>query len=253
MPAGEFVRKLRARERAIGYWAMLDAPAAVERLGLVGYDYVCLDGQHGLFGYQGMLNGLIALDAAGGSAPIARVDANNPTSICRALDAGAVGVIVPLVDDAEQAAAAVAATRYPPEGVRSYGPARSALRIGPEPAAANEQVAVLAMIETPRGLANVERICATPGLDAVYIGPSDLRLAVGGAHPADPAVQQEFEDALRRIRTAGEQAGIAVGIHTPDGATARRRLGEGFTFASISCDVEHLQQVAADHLATARG
>lgn len=189
MPAGEFVRKLRARERAIGYWAMLDAPAAVERLGLVGYDYVCLDGQHGLFGYQGMLNGLIALDAAGGSAPIARVDANNPTSICRALDAGAVGVIVPLVDDAEQAAAAVAATRYPPEGVRSYGPARSALRIGPEPAAANEQVAVLAMIETPRGLANVERICATPGLDAVYIGPSDLRLAVGGAHPADPAVQ----------------------------------------------------------------
>lgn len=251
MAAAEFVRKIRTRRSAIGYWAMLDAPAAVERLGLVGYDYVCLDGQHGLFGYQGLLNGLIALDAAGGSAPVARVDANNPTSICRALDAGAAGVIVPLVDDAEQAAAAVAATRYPPEGVRSYGPLRSGLRIGPKPAEANEQVVVLAMIETPRGLANVAEICATPGLDAIYVGPSDLALSVGAAHPGDPSVQEEFDAALARIRTAAESAGISVGIHTPDGETARRRLAEGFTFASISCDVEHLQQVAHQHLNTA--
>ncbi len=251
MAAADFVRKIRSRQPALGYWVMLDAPAAVERLALVGYDYVCLDGQHGLFGYQGLLNGLIAVQAAGGSAGVARVDSNNPASICRALDAGAAAIIVPLVDDAEQAASAVAATRYPPNGVRSYGPMRSGLRIGPKPAEADESVAVLAMVETARGLVNVESICATPGLDAVYIGPADLSLAVGAAYPGDPAVQRDFDAALTRIRTAADAAGIAVGIHTPDGATAARRLAEGFTFASVSSDVEHLQQVAKSHLDTA--
>jgi 4-hydroxy-2-oxoheptanedioate aldolase len=199
------------------------------------------------------LAGLTAIDASSGAVGLVRVEANNATPIGKALDAGAAGVIVPLVDTAADAAAAVAASRYPPVGRRSYGPMRSALRIGPEPAVANASVVVLAMIETPQGLANVEEIAATPGLDGLYVGPSDLTLAVGGATPADPSVADVFAKALVRVRAACEAAGIAAGIHTASGTIAAERLAEGFTFVTIASDLTHLEQVAREHLAVARG
>jgi 4-hydroxy-2-oxoheptanedioate aldolase len=130
---------------------------------------------------------------------------------------------------------------------------RSQLRIGPTPAVADADTVVLAMIETPQGLENVESICRTTGLAGVYVGPSDLRLAVGGAHPQDRAVDEEFESALRRVREAAVAAGVAAGIHTPDGATAARRLAEGFTFASVASDLTHLKLAAAAHLKAATG
>lgn len=250
----EFTAALRERRRLIGYWSLIDSPVAAERLARLGYDYLAFDAQHGLFGYQGMLNNLLATDTKGSTAVGAvRVEANEPTCVGRALDAGATAVIVPLVNTAADAERAVAATRYPPLGNRSYGPMRAQLRIGPDPADTHDTIAVLAMIETADGLANVEDICATPGLDGIYVGPSDLRLAIGGSTSTDPAVQGDFEAALRRIRKAAETAGIAAGIHTPDGDNAARRLAEGFTFASVACDLVHLQQIAAQHLRTARG
>ncbi len=252
MSASEFAAQVRRHETTIGYWVVLDAPIAFERLSRSGYDYLALDGQHGLFGYSAMLNGLLAIDAGAGAVGLVRVEANNATAIGRALDAGAAGVIVPLVNTAEDAAAAVAATRYPPDGIRSYGPMRSMLRVGPEPARANESVVVFAMIETPQGLANVEAIAATPGLDGLYIGPSDLTLAVGGTTPTDPSVADAFDAALVRIRTACEAAGIVAGIHTDSGEVAAQRLAEGFTLVSISCDLVHLEQAATAHLHRAR-
>ncbi|MEU0526183.1 HpcH/HpaI aldolase family protein [Streptomyces niveus] len=252
MNAARFATALRSRERLIGYWSILDAPVATERIARLGYDYVCLDGQHGLIGYSGLLHSLTAIDAGGASVGLVRVEANDPVPIGRALDAGAAGVIVPLIDTPEQAADAVASCRYAPAGRRSYGPMRSALRIGPAPAEAHEATVVLAMIETAAGLAAVKEICAVPGLDGVYIGPSDLRIALGGATSTDPAVDPEFEAALRSVREAADEAGIAVGIHTPDGTTAARRLAEGFTYASVSSDLTHLEQAARDHLGAAR-
>jgi 4-hydroxy-2-oxoheptanedioate aldolase len=247
-----FAARLRNRERILGYWSVLDAPVATERLARLGYDYVCLDMQHGLLGYAGLLASLTAIDAGGASVGLVRVEANDPTPIGRALDAGATGVIVPLVDSAEDAARAVSAVRYPPLGRRSYGPMRSGLRIGPDPLEAHAETVVLAMIETAQGLSEVDAICATPGLDGVYVGPSDLRLAVGGEHTRDTSVDGVFEDAVRRVRDAAAAAGIAAGIHTPDGATAARRLAEGYTFASIASDVVHLEQAARGHLEAAR-
>ena len=129
---------------------------------------------------------------------------------------------------------------------------RSQLRIGPLPADANRDTVVLVMIETPQGLANVEEICAVPGLDGIYV-PSDLRLAVGGAHPQDPAVGDEFEAALLRARGAAAAAGIAAAIHTPDGATAARRLAQGFTVATVASDLVHLKLASAAHLKAATG
>lgn len=252
MTAAEFAARVRARDTVLGYWVVLDNPVATERLAGAGYDYVALDGQHGLIGYSGLLGGLTAVDAVAQAVGLVRVEANDATPIGRALDAGAAGVIVPLVSTAAEAAAAVAAARYPPAGIRSYGPMRSGLRVGPEPALANASVVVLAMIETPQGLDSVEEIAATPGLDGLYIGPSDLALAVGGATPADPSITDVFDRALVRVREACEAAGIAAGIHTASGAIAAQRLAEGFTFVSISSDLTHLEQAARDHLAVAR-
>ena len=247
----DFAAKIRSRERVLGYWITLDSPVSTERIARTGYDYVALDAQHGLFGYEGLLRGLTAIDAAGRSVGLVRVEANDPTYIGKALDAGAGGVIVPLVDDAAQAAAAVAAAKYPPHGRRSYGPMRSALRVGPVPADSNATTVVFAMIETPQGLANVAEICATPGLDGVYVGPSDLCIAVGGAFPNDPAVAPQFTAALATVQEVAAAAGVAAGIHTASGAQAAQRLAEGYTFATVSSDLTHLEQAAADHLATA--
>jgi 4-hydroxy-2-oxoheptanedioate aldolase len=251
MDAAEFAAKVRRHDPVIGYWIQLDSPSSTERVARLGYDYVGLDAQHGLFGYSGMLAALTAVDAAGRAVGLVRVAANDATMIGRALDAGAAGVIVPLINTAEDAAAAVAAAHYPPSGIRSYGPIRSMMRIGPAPADAESSVVVLAMIETAEGLANAEAIATTPGLDGIYIGPSDLHIAVGGAGPADPGVAAEFEAALTRIRRACAANGLAAGLHTRTGDEAAKRLSEGFTFLTVASDVTHLEAAAAAHFAVA--
>jgi len=250
--AAEFAGRVRAGEAVVGYWVALDNPVGTERLARTGYDYVTLDLQHGLIGYSGMLAGLMAIDTAREAVGLVRVEANLPTPIGKALDAGAAGVIVPLVNTPEEAAAAVAAARYPPSGIRSYGPMRSELRVGPDPAQADESVLVLVMIETAAGLANVEQIAATPGLDGVYIGPSDLRLAIGGRTPSDPEVEDELEAAVERIRQACDAHGIVPGIHTHSGQVARQRLAAGFRLVTVSSDLVHLEEAARSHLDAAR-
>jgi 2-keto-3-deoxy-L-rhamnonate aldolase RhmA len=252
LTAFDFATKVRRRERMIGYWIGSDNPPATERIARLGYDYIVLDAQHGLLGYRGMLDNLMAI-AAARAVGLVRVEANDATPIGKALDAGAVGVIVPLINSAADAAAAVAASRYPPVGTRSYGPTRSGLRIGPNPADADATVLVLGMIETARGLADVEAIAATPGLDGLFIGPSDLTLGVGGAYPGDPAAAVAFDAALVRIRTACETAGIVAGSYSPSGADAASRLGAGFSFVTVAGDLAHLEEAARGHLEMARG
>jgi len=253
MDASQFAATVRRRETVVGYWVGLDSPASTEQVARLGYDYVCLDAQHGLFGYAGMLAALTAIDAAAQAVGLVRVGANDPAPIGRALDAGAGGVIVPLVNSAEEAASAVAACRYPPAGVRSFGPGRPLRGAGRTLAEVDEAVVVLAMIETSDGLADVEAIAATPGLDGLYIGPSDLSVALGGAGAGDPAVADAFEAALARIRRACEDNGIAAGLHTRSGEEAARRIREGFTFVSVAGDLAHLVAAAQTHLTAARG
>lgn len=251
-PAG-FAARLRAGERTVGYWVASDNPVATERLAALGYDYIVLDGQHGLLEYRGLLAGLTAIDAGARSAGVVRVVSNNQFWIGQALDAGARGVIVPLVDTVADAETAVAACRYPPLGRRSFGPTRSGLRIGPTPAEADAQIACLLMIETPGGLRNVADIARVPGVDGLYVGPSDLRLSLGAKTATDPALDAEFGAALRAVLEAAKAAGIAVGFHCQDGASAARRLAEGFSYVSIASDLNHLEQVAQHHLAAALG
>ena len=251
-PATDVIRKAKNKEVTLGYWSVLDSPISNERLAMTGYDYIALDGQHGLMGYSGILHNLMAVDAGHGPAGIVRVEANDPAVIGQALDAGARGVIVPMVDTPEEAAAAVRAARYPGTGMRSYGPMRSGLRVGPVPAEADAAVLVLVMIETPQGLANVEEICAVDGVDGVYIGPSDLCLAVGGRFPNDPEVKEVFDAAIERVLAAARAADKIPAIHTPAGEVARQRIAQGFTFVTIASDLTHLEQAARQHLDAAR-
>jgi 4-hydroxy-2-oxoheptanedioate aldolase len=244
--------QLRSGARTIGYWVLSDNPQAVERVAGVGYDYVCFDAQHGLLDYRALLNGLTALDARG-TAGLVRVQDNQQFWIGQALDAGAAGVIIPMVNSADDARAAVAACRYPPTGRRSMGPVRAELRFPARPAEADAAVLCLPMIETAEGLEAVEEIAAVPGVDGLYIGPSDLRLGLGGAAPDDPAYDDVFDRALERVRAACAAAGVIAGIHTPSGAVAARRFAEGFTWCSVASDLTHLEEAARSHLGEARG
>lgn len=246
----------------IGYWVVLDAPVATERIARQGYDYVCIDAQHGLLDHHGVVHALMAVSAgaaiaaaAGRPVPVGmvRVRENSPGVISQALDAGAGGVIVPMVETAAEARAAVAAVRYPPEGIRSYGPMRAVIRTGTDIAEVNAGLSVYVMIESADGLANVEEIAATPGLSGLYIGPSDLTLAIGGTSSTDTSVAAAFDAALARITAAARAAGIEVGIHTPSGAVARTRVAAGFDLVTLACDLNHLDAAAAAHLEVARG
>lgn len=253
-----FAARLRNRERIVGYWTQLPVPAVQERIARHGYDYVCFDAQHGFLDYQAILNGLIAIDAGAAlgrndCAGMVRVAANSADLIGQALDAGARGVIVPLIDNADQARLAVRSCRYPRGGLRSYGPMRAGLRSGPETAQMNEEVACIVMIETEEGLSNIEAIAAVEGVDGIYVGPGDLMLALGGRTVNDPERAADFEAALKRIAVVAKDAGIAAGIHTPAGDIAAKRLAEGYTFATISSDLNHMDKVAGDHLRLARG
>jgi 4-hydroxy-2-oxoheptanedioate aldolase len=162
---------------------------------------VCVDQQHGVVDYASMVPMLQAIGAAG-AAPITRVLSNDPYRIMKALDAGALGVIVPLVNDAGEAANAVAACRYPPHGIRSYGPIRASSVIGSrDPEDLAGEVLCIVMVETREGLENVEEIAATPGIDGIYIGPADLALSLG-LPPSTSVTQDAHIEAVRRIREA---------------------------------------------------
>ena len=252
MDANAFAARARAGKVVFGYFLLLDSPLATERIARTGYDYMCLDGQHGLLVYSGWIAGLQAIDAAGVGVGIVRVPSIEAAGIGRALDAGAAGIIVPLFNSAADAAAAVAAAKYPPQGVRSYGPMRSGLRIGPNIEQANADTLVLAMIETPEGIANVEEIAAVPGIDGLYIGPTDLTIALGGTHVGDPAIEDDFAAALERIRDAAKNARKIAAVHTSSGALAAERVAAGFTFVTIASDLMHAEQIARTHLETAR-
>jgi 4-hydroxy-2-oxoheptanedioate aldolase len=252
MAATHLAQRLRDRDPLVGYWVISDNPPGTERIAAAGYDYVCLDAQHGLLDDAGVLRGIMAAEL-GGAAAVVRVAANGLTCIGRPLDMGARAVIVPLVETVEQASTAARACRYPPHGGRSFGPSRAGLRIGPAPREAEPHVACIAMIETRAGLDNVGAICATEGIDGVYVGPADLSISLFGSSPQDGWARPEFPQALAAIRAAAAEAGVACGMHTFDGAGASRALADGFDFVSIDSDLAHLSAAAAQHLQAARG
>lgn len=225
--------KLASGQNAVGLSCMLGDPQIAEEFAMAGFDYIYIDQQHGLTPHGHLIEMLRSI-AVSTTTPLVRVAANDSVHIGQALDAGAEGVIVPMVEDAESAAAAARSARYFPEGQRSWGPMRATYGLGTNPAAVNAEVLCLVMIETAKGVENVDRIVSTPGVDGVYIGPADLAVSLGSL----PLGIEQTTDtapltAIRRIREACQQNGKHVAIT----GRPETRHAEGFDVVTAGSDI----------------
>ena len=235
---------------AFGLWSAIPDPFAVEQLAGADLDYVLVDQQHGVIDYASMVSMVRTVQHLG-AAPIVRVPQNEPWLLMRALDAGALGVMAPLVNNAAEAQRAVAACRFPPDGTRSYGPVRASGVIGSkEPGALGDEVLCIVQVETREGLENVEEIAATPGLDAIFIGPSDLALSLG--LPLDPDAAEHAE-AIERIRAACQKNGIAAGLFGTSGEAARGYVEGGYSMVNVGVDYLMLGAAIRRETRAARG
>jgi 4-hydroxy-2-oxoheptanedioate aldolase len=238
----------QAGKATFGVWCSLPSAATIEVLCVAGIRYACLDQQHGFFDDLTLVDGFRAIERCG-VVPLTRVATNAGWMIGKALDAGAQGIIVPLVEDAADAAAAVAACRYAPRGTRSYGPTRAQLFDQPATAQGFEDVLCFVMVETGRGLTNVDEIARTPGVDGIYIGPSDLALALGHASPPGPE-SPLLREPIEQIAEACRRNSIVAGIHCGDGASAGRFAGRGFQLITCFKDTTLIANAALREVAS---
>lgn len=242
--------RLAAGEALLGAWCMIPGALTAEALGRAGFDWVLIDLQHGGMDYETAVEMIRAVDL-GGAAPIVRAPWNDPGIIGRLLDAGALGVVIPMIQTAEDARRAVEACLYPPAGRRSFGPVRVGLRDGPGYfTQANERVLVIPMIETAEALAEVEAIARTPGVDALFVGPFDLSIALG-LPPGDNDGQPAFDAALARVGQAARGAGVATAVLSNAGV-APLRLKQGFQLVSVVTDISTLTTAARTDLQAVR-
>ena len=238
-----------AGQTTLGGWLTLPSVIAAEATARAGFDYVCADLQHGVLDYADSV-GLFQAVLLAGSTPIARVPWNEPGIVGKVLDAGAEGVIVPMVNSAEQAAAAVRAARYPPLGARSYGPTAAGSRSSDYATAANDVIAVIPMIETAEALGNLDDILSVPGVDAVYVGPADLSLSLG-LPPGNNDDATVFCEALDAIVAGCHRHGTIPCIHATGSLTARR-LEQGFAMVTVTSDIVALRLGLSTEVARAR-
>jgi 4-hydroxy-2-oxoheptanedioate aldolase len=232
-----------------GGW--ITGPTAIgpEEFARAGYDYVGFDAQHGYIDDADIARMLRRLEhlPIGTAVRLPNADA---APIGRVLDAGADAIIVAMIESADQAAAAVAATRYPPHGTRSFGPLRASL--GADTAALEARVSVFAMIETAAALTDVETICAVPGLAGIYVGPADLAISMGVEvtnATTDPAVLK----AISRVREAASAAGLVPAVHAGNGKVGHAMAQLGFQMVTLAAESQALRRGAAMGLEEAKG
>ena len=227
--------KWRAGEPTFGAWLAIPSPVVAEALAHAGFDYCCVDMQHGLADYRETVAMLQAISTCSDCTPVVRVPWNEPGIIGRVLDAGAMGVVIPMVNSVAEARAAVTACRYHPDGQRSFGPLRAAVWAGADYYDdANREVACIPMIESRQAVSDLDQILDVAGIDAVYVGPADLavsyELAPGVDNP-DPG----YQEALAKVVSACRARGIAPGIHSA-GSLAGTRVSQGFQMVTASSD-----------------
>ena len=237
-------------EVTYGSWLSIPSSFSAEIMAHQGFDWVCIDMQHGVSDYQVALTMLQAIGTTD-TIPIVRVPWNEPGIIGRVLDAGAMGVIIPMVNSVEEAQAAVAACRYFPNGARSFGPTRATYYAGTDYfLGANDQVACIPMIETKQAVERIDDILAVPGIDAVYVGPADLSITLG--LPPGMANGGAFEEARQLIAKKCSEHGVTAGIHA-NAALAAKHAEAGYRMITISGDAVAIPVQAQADLKLARG
>lgn len=242
--------KWSAGDETLGLWLSMSSTVTAEIAARQSVDYVCIDTQHGVVDYLQATSMIQVIELAGGC-PIARVPWNEPGIIGKTLDAGAHGVIVPMVNTRTQAEAVVRSARYAPEGSRSWGPVMAGMRHPDNRAWAAGNVAVIPMIETAEALANLDEILSTPGIDAVYVGPADLSISLGlGPYGNDG--NPVFDDALAAIVDGCRRHGVVPGIHATGPLTPKRRE-QGFRMITVTSDALAMRAGFASELAAAGG
>ena len=228
-------------------WLSVSHGFTAEVMARQGFDALVVDMQHGTTDMNDVWPMLQAISQTD-TVPVVRVPWNDPPTIMKALDLGAYCIIVPLVNTAEDAAKAVAACRYPPVGIRSSGPVRAVHYGGADYVAkANDEIIVMAMIETKEGLANLDAICATPGLDAVYIGPSDLAFALG-MNPRPDNPDPVHMATCDKIRDAAHKHGIKAVMHCASGTFAAGAIKRGFDMVMVTSDLASMILGVRRHL-----
>ena len=237
-------------ETAFGAWCTLPSSVITEQLALTDPDYICIDCQHGLVDYSDMLAMLQAM-ARTDVTSVVRVVSHDTGAIGKVLDAGADGVIVPMVNDRAQAERVASACRYAPLGIRSYGPVRANATVGSADAdTLNRHVLCIVMIETEEGVGNADEICSTSGVDGVYIGPADLAISLG-ERPGG-LIPGRHTEAVEHVLRCCQRNNIIPGIHAYDGATARRYADMGFRMVTTGVDLGLLRDAVSNQLGDAR-
>lgn len=233
---------LRAGHPQVGTWLSLGDVTATRLLARVGFPWLTVDLEHSPIDWSQAAT-LFALIADAGCVPLARVPEGRHDHIKRVLDAGAHGIIVPMVNTVEQAKAAIAAAKYPPTGNRSVGGATHALNFdasaGDYYKHANDEILVILQTESPEGVDNAEEIYALEGLDGIFVGPNDLRAQMRNAAGDDPTTE-EFEAMLARIVAAGQKTGTPVGLHVQTVEEVNHRIEQGWRFIAIGSDIKML-------------
>ena len=244
---------LLSRSLTVGTWIQIGHPAVAEILANVGFDWIAADGEHtdiDVTQFAGLARAMHGRNVV----PLVRVRENDTLAIRQVLDLGAQGVIVPLVNTAEEARRAVQAAKYPPVGVRGYCFSRMndwGVNFAGYAAAANDDIAVVVMIESRQGADNIEAILAVEGVDGVFIGPYDMSGSYGV--PGQTEAPQ-VKEACRRVVDACQRAGKSAGLHVviPDEASIRRAVDDGFTFLALGVDVVFLDRSARSALGCIR-
>jgi 2-dehydro-3-deoxyglucarate aldolase len=231
-----FRADLRAGKTLIGCWCSLANPITTEVLGVAGFDWLLLDGEHSPNDVITFIPQLMALKDSP-SAPVVRPSWNNPVELKRLLDGGFYNFLIPFIETADEARRAVAATRYPPQGFRGVSVSQRSNRFGTVAGyfdGINEQVCVMVQIESRKGVAAAAEIAAVDGVDGLFVGPSDL--AAGFGHLGN-ASHPEVQEAMAQIFAAGRAAGKPIGILAPVEADARRYMAMGATFVAVGSDL----------------
>jgi 4-hydroxy-2-oxoheptanedioate aldolase len=243
-------QKLRDGQPTFGTWLSLGDFYASRILARSGFDWLTLDLEHSPIDWNRAAT-IFAAIAEGGCVPLVRIPQGSHDYIKRVLDAGAWGIVVPMVDTPEQARTAVAAAKYPPAGNRSVGGGMHSLNFAAEAAEyyrrANDEVVVVLQTESPRGIENAEAIYSLPGVDAIFIGPNDLRAQMRSSDGTDPT-PEEHEAAVERVIEVGRQVGTPTGIHTMSAEDALRRADQGMQFLAVGSDLRMMSQKAAEIL-----